>query len=122
MVIHILPNMKTMRSIVFGAAVLLIAGCATTFKPWQLSEIQEGMETDQVEKILGAPDFTISKDGAEYLYYTYSEELSPISSVSLESNEGLERRVKEFDRTLKEYKYEVMMVDDKVVNYKELLD
>ncbi|MEE9369584.1 MAG: outer membrane protein assembly factor BamE [Pontiella sp.] len=122
MIDTILSIMKTMRAMAFGVAVFLIAGCATTFKPWKLSEIKEGMEKDQVHKILGAPDFVINKDGAEYLYYIYSEELSPVSSVSLDSNEGIERRVEEFNRTLKEYKYEVMIVDNEVVNYKELLD
>jgi outer membrane protein assembly factor BamE (lipoprotein component of BamABCDE complex) len=114
--------MKTMRAIAFGVAVFLIAGCTTTFKPWKLSEIQEGMEKDQVVQILGNPDFSLNKDGAEYLYYTYQEELSPISDVSLESAQGIERRVEEFNRTLNEYKYEVMIVDGRVVNYKEMQD
>ena len=114
--------MKTMRALAFGVAVVLIAGCATTFKPWQLSEIQEGQDREHVVKTLGAPDFTLDKDGAEYLYYTYQEELAPVSSVSLETNEGVEQRVKALDRTLKEYKYEVMLVDGKVVNYKEIED
>ncbi len=114
--------MKTMRAIAFGVAVFLIAGCATTFKPWKLSEVQEGMEKEQVVKILGNPDFALDRDGAEYFYYTYQEEMSPVSDVSLNTDEGIERRVEEFNRTLKEYKYEVMLVDGKVVNYKEIQD
>lgn len=101
-------------------ALLILAGCATTFKPWSLSKVQEGMEREQVTRILGEPDYTVNKDGAEYLYYTYREDLPPVSDVSLETNEGIERRAKAFDRTLKDYKYEVMMVDGKMVNYKEL--
>ncbi len=114
--------MKTIKAIAFGVAILLIAGCATTFKPWKLSDVQEGMERELVVKVLGNPDFTVDKDGAEYLYYTYQEEMTPVSDVTLDTQEGIERRVEEFDRTLKDYKYEVMIVDGKVVNYKEIQD
>ncbi|MEA2068234.1 MAG: outer membrane protein assembly factor BamE [Verrucomicrobiota bacterium] len=112
--------MKTIRTVMAVAGVFLIAGCATTFKPWKLSEVNEGMERDQVVKILGAPDYAVNKDGAEYIYYTYREELAPMSDVSLETEAGLERRVEEFNRTLKEGKYEVKLVEGKVVTHKEL--
>lgn len=114
--------MKTTLRIAFGVAVLLVAGCATTFKPWQLSEIQEGMAQDQVVKILGMPDSSTTKNGAEYYYYSYKEEMTPVSDVTLETTEGIDRRVEEFNRTLKESKYEVILVDGKLLNYKELLD
>jgi len=112
--------MKRMKPIVLGVAVLLIAGCATTFKPWKLSEIEEGMERDQVLKILGTPDFMVTEDGAEHLYFTYTEDLAPASDVTLKTQEDIDRRVKAFDRSLKEYKYDVILVDGKVLNYKEV--
>ena len=117
-----LSVMKTIRIIISVAVAFLIAGCATTFKPWKLSEVNEGMERDQVVKILGAPDYAVNKDGAEYIYYTYREELAPMSDVSLETEAGIERRVEKFNRTLKENKYEIKLVDDKVVTHKELED
>jgi outer membrane protein assembly factor BamE (lipoprotein component of BamABCDE complex) len=117
-----LSTMKTMRTIMSVAVVCLVAGCATTFKPWKLSEVQEGMERDEVVKILGAPDYTVNKDGAEYIYYTYREELAPMSEVSLETDAGIERRVEEFNRTLKEGKYEIELIEGKVVAHKELKD
>ena len=80
------------------------------------------MERTQVVGVLGEPDYTVNKDGAEYLYYSYQEEMSPIADVTLESPEGLERRVAEFERKIREYKYEVVLVDGRVINYKELLD
>ena len=113
---------KTIQAVAFGVAIFLIAGCATTFKPWKLSDIQEGMNKDQVVKALGNPDFVVTKDGEECLYYTYREELAPVSDVSLETDEGIERRVEGFNRTLNEYKYEVKLVDGKVLSYKELKD
>jgi outer membrane protein assembly factor BamE (lipoprotein component of BamABCDE complex) len=114
--------MKTMKLILSSAFILLAAGCATTFKPWNLSNVQEGMPREQVIATLGDPDYTVNKDGAEYLYYTYQEELAPISDDSLKTKEALELRVGELNRTLKDYKYEVMLVEGKVLNYKELKD
>lgn len=112
--------MKTISIISAAVAVLVFAGCATTFKPWNLSNVQEGMDKAQVTQILGEPDYTVNKDGAEFLYYTYREEMAPVSDASLESTEGMERRFEQFNRTLKDYKYEVVLVDGKLVNYKEL--
>ena len=115
--------MKTMKTVLAAAAVsLLIVGCATTFKPWQLSEVKEGMSEEQVVKILGEPDYTESKDGAKYLYYSYMEDLMPASSATFNSQEAIDRWAEELDRTLDEIKYKVVLVDDKLINYKELRD
>lgn len=78
------------------------------------------MDREQVVKILGEPDYTVEKDGAEYLYYTYQEELAPATDVSLDTAEGIDRRVEGFTRTLEDEKYEVVIVDGKLLNYKEL--
>lgn len=114
--------MKIKRLLPTAVVVSLLMGCATTFKPWKLSDVQEGMDRDQVVKILGAPDHSVEKDGAEYLYYSYREELAPAPDVSLETAEGIDRRVEEFNRTLEDVKYEVVIVEGKLVNYKELRD
>ena len=114
--------MKTISILAAALVLALVAGCATTFKPWKLSEVQEGMPREELVEILGEPDHTVTKNGAEYLYYTYREELPPVSDASLETRENIDRRVAELDRTMKEYKYEVMLVDGSVVNYKEKLD
>ncbi|MDF7808915.1 outer membrane protein assembly factor BamE [Pontiellaceae bacterium B12219] len=113
--------MKKIRTVLaITVASLMVAGCATTFKPWKLSDVQEGMERDQVVKILGNPDYTETKNGAEYLYYSFTEDLIPPSSISYDDPEALERRIKELNRTLDEHKYEVVLIDGKMVNYKEL--
>ena len=75
--------------------------------------------TGQVVQILGRPDYTVEKDGAEYLYYSYVEEPPPYSSVA-DTPENLERRANELSKTLNETKYEVVMVEGKMINYKEL--
>jgi outer membrane protein assembly factor BamE (lipoprotein component of BamABCDE complex) len=112
--------MKTMRTLPAALALLILAGCATTFKPWNLSNVREGMEREQVTQLLGEPDYTIDKDGAEYLYYSFREEMAPAGEAALDTSEQIERRADALDRTLKEHKYEVMLVDGKLVNYKEL--
>lgn len=107
-------------SLMLATVVLFLAGCATTFRPWKLSDVQEGMAKDEVVKILGQPDYTEERDDAEYFYYTYREEPAPAPEASMETNEEIERRIGQLNRTLKESKYEVMLVEGKVVNYKEL--
>lgn len=117
-----LKNMKTIKTILAAATVsLLIAGCSTSFKPWQLSDVKEGMNKEQIVKILGKPDYTEEKDGAEYLYYSYTEDLTP-ASTTLDTTDSVERRAEELSRTLSESKFEVVMVDGKMINYKALQD
>lgn len=114
-------NSATMKWIAACAAVLMLAGCATTFKPWKLSDVEPGMDKNSLIKMLGEPDRTESKDGAEYLYYTHREDFNANSSYAFsDSNEALETRVKEVTRTLEDVTYEIMLVDGKLVNYKEL--
>ena len=64
--------MKTIKSLLTATCLsLFIAGCATPFKPWQLSDVQEGMNREQIVGTLGVPDYSVHKDGSEYLYYSY---------------------------------------------------
>lgn len=114
--------MKTIKSMLAVACLsLFVAGCATTFKPWQLSEIQEGMNREQVVGSLGEPDYTVNKDGAEYLYYSYEQELSPTTAAGLGAD-NMDRKAEALSQSLTVTKYEVVMLDGKLVNYKELKD
>lgn len=111
----------TAKLISAGVAVLLLAGCATTFKPWKLSDIETGMEKSQVINALGEPDRSEMREGSEFLYYTYREDLNPGSANTMgTSDEAIEARVQELSRAMETYTYEVMFVDGKLVNYKEL--
>lgn len=116
--------MKTIRYFLALAAVAAIAGCATTFRPWLLSEVHEGMSKEQVVKVLGEPDFVEMKDGTEHLHYTYREDYNPSLSAdtSYEADATRELRAMEVKRSMEEYHYVVIFADGKVVNYKELTD
>jgi outer membrane protein assembly factor BamE (lipoprotein component of BamABCDE complex) len=114
--------MKNLKHIVLVVALILVAGCATTFRPWMLSEIEEGMTRGQVVKILGEPDRVEARDGSEFLYYSYSEDYSPPlsedSGQAYDANREL--RKQQLKRNLREYKYSVKLVDGKVQTYTEI--
>lgn len=80
------------------------------------------MSRDQVVGILGEPDHVEKKNGSEYLYYSYLEEPAPLGVDVVEGAENIERRAEEFSRTMDEVRYEVVLVDGKMINYKELQD
>lgn len=105
-------------------SLVLILGCTTTFRPWKLSEIEEGMSRQQVVQILGEPDSVSTKDGADLLYYSYRESYNPpMSSDDINAPRaggGFEE--KQLKRSMKEYKYVVKLVDGEVQHYKELID
>ena len=113
-----------MRYFLALASVIMLAGCASTFRPWNLSRIEDGMDRSQVVEILGEPDFTVMQDGAEHLHYIYREDAHPPLSDGMPYESSLEQEMdaKRIQRSLKQYEYDVILMDDKVVNYKEVLD
>jgi hypothetical protein len=64
----------------------------------------------------------VTKEGSEYLYYSYDEEPPPSSSLYYEDKGSVERRADELSASLTTTKYEVVLVDGKLINYKELKD
>lgn len=116
--------MKLIKYSAFVVVLALLVGCATTFRPWRLSEIEEGMDRAQVVSILGEPDSIEMKEGAELLYYSYSENHNPApADTDVRSYDATrEFREQQLKRSLKEYNYAVKLVDGKVQNYKELTD
>ena len=113
--------MKTMRYSIVLASALLLAGCTTNFRPWNLSAVTEGMERDQVVQLLGPPDFVENKDGTEYLHYTYREDYNP-ASIYIPAGQDNDRAFRDLDseKPFQEYEYVVILTDGKVINYKEL--
>ena len=104
-------------------AALILAGCATTFRPWNLSEVTEGMDRDQVTQLLGEPDYIFVKDGAEHLRYTYQEDFSPSSMPvdrTFENDIDQKRQAMQIERYIQVLEYDVILVDGKVLNYKEV--
>lgn len=115
--------MKPLNYISFAAVLVLLVGCATTFRPWKLSEVQEGMDKSQVVKILGEPDSVEMKEGAEFLHYAYSEDYNPTpASADIQPSDAvaLSLRDQEIKKSFKEYRYVVKLVDGKVQTYKEI--
>jgi len=104
--------MKSIKNILLIALFALLAGCATTFRPWEFSEVKEGMNRAQVEKILGKPSRIESKDGVEFLYYSYHEDYNPASGQSIQEQQA--------KRSMKTRNYVVKMVGDKVQTAEEV--
>jgi hypothetical protein len=117
-------SMKSMTRASLAALLVLLAGCATTFRPWNLSQIEEGMSRAEVVRILGEPDSMAIKNGAELLYYTYMESYNPpLSDDSIHSGVS-DRRFwdRQMVKGFKEYRYSVKLVDGKVLSYREITD
>lgn len=119
-----LPDMKPMKQIVLVVTLVLLAGCATTFRPWKLSEVEEGMTRAQVVHILGEPDSVETKNGSEFLHYSYREDYNPplVDDTVQARNASRGIQNQRIKQGLKEYRYAVKLVDGKVQNYKELTD
>ena len=119
-----LLGMKAINYVSFIALLALLAGCATPFRPWKLSEVQEGMNRAQVVELLGEPDSVEMKDGAEYFYYSYRENnnLAPANSDVRADDADRALRELQIQSSFNEYKYTVKMVDGKMQSYKELQD
>ena len=115
-------SMKSLKHIALVVVLLLVAGCATTFRPWNLSEIEEGMSRSQVVGGLGEPDRAEAEGEVELLYYSYSENQNlPLSADSIQAYESdRELRKQQIGRSLREYNYSVKLVDGKVLTYTEL--
>ena len=111
-----------MRLLVGTVSLVLLAGCATTFRPWNLSEIHEGMDRSEVVQVLGEPDFTEMADGEEQLHYLYQEDYNPSANATpfYAQDSNMAFRDLEKRTAFKEYEYVVVLVDGKVVRYSEL--
>jgi hypothetical protein len=115
--------MKTMRYFLSLAVLLIFSGCATTFRPWNLSEVKEGMSRSEVEQVLGEPDYVFVKDGAEHLRYSYREDFTPSSMpVDTAHDRTIDPKTQSMriERSLTVLEYDVILVDGRVINYKEV--
>lgn len=116
--------MKPTRHVALVLSLALLAGCATTFRPWKLSEIREGMARAEVVRILGDPDFSEMGNGAEFLHYSYRENYNPplASDPTRTYDTGNRFQARQLRRSLKEYKFAIKLVEGRVQDYKELTD
>lgn len=102
-------------------ACLIISGCTTTFRPWNLSQIHEGMGREQVVMILGDPDFTEVRNGVEEMHYSYQEDYNP-SAASIpfyDEKTDMAFRDLENGRRFRQYEYVVTLEKGTVTGYEE---
>lgn len=104
--------MKTVNYISFIALFTLLVGCATTIRPYTFEQVTEGMDQAQVENLIGKPDRVESKDGAEFLHYSYHEDYDPTGL-----NGGIQTQ--QAKRSMKTRNYVIKMVDGKVETAEE---
>ena len=112
-----------MRYFLALGAALILSGCATTFRPWSLSEVTEGMDRDQVVQLLGEPDYVFVKDDAEHMRYSYQEDFTHSSMpVDMASDRVIDpkKQAMRVERSLNTLEYDVILVNDQVINYKEV--
>jgi len=106
------------------AALVLLTGCATTFRPWELEKVQPGMTRQDVEHVLGAPDSVSTNNGTVYLHYSYAESYVPPAPESdpraYRTEQPLRRNA--VRRSLEISRYVVKLADDKVIDYAETPD
>ena len=116
--------MKTKKLLLsVGVVSLLLMGCATTFRPWKLSEVQENMSKDQVLSILGQPSSMTESNGVECLYYTYSKDYNPPPSSDISTditNPEMRWQAYQIKQSAKQERYVVKIVDGKVLSYEEI--
>jgi len=120
--------MKTIKYIALVMALAFLASCATTFKPWKLSEVQEGMERSQVVRLLGEPDLVETQNGEEHLHYSYRESYNPpmaadsVYEYDATREDDWESHQKQMEKSFKKNQFIVILLDGKVMNYKEVQD
>ena len=99
--------------------LLLFTGCSTTFKPWTLSQLSPGMTTEQVTQKLGAPHHISQKDGSVIYHYTYTEPIPLQNEIVMQREDSVLPMRTEPHVEINTYHYEVVLVDGKLMNYKE---
>lgn len=104
--------MKTKSYISALALLALLVGCTTTIRPYTFEQVTVGMDKAQVEKLIGEPDRVESKDGAEFLYYSYHEDYDPGSSGGIQAQQA--------KRSMKTNNYVIKLVDGKVETTEEM--
>lgn len=109
-----------MIKIILGIGLFLtLNGCQTVFKPWLLSELSTGMSSEQVIEKLGEPASIVSREAAKVLVYSYTEPVKLQSEFSNRETLGLMHSSLQPNRPMKQHQYELIFVDNTLINYKE---
>ena len=109
-----------MMKLALGLGLFLaLIGCQTVFKPWLLSEISTGMSSEQVIEKLGEPTSIVSRETAKVFVYTYTEPIKLQSEFPYGENPHLSHSSLQPDRSMKQYQYELIFIENALINYKE---
>jgi len=82
--------------------------------------MQENMTGAQVIGILGEPQSSINTSGTNYLFYSYTENLS--DGFDARDDGDFSRQADRFNRSFREYMYEVWLVNDRLAGYRRITD
>lgn len=116
-----------MKRTTIGSVLVLalLAGCSATFRPWRLSELESGMDRDQVIRLLGEPDFSEITERSEWLYYTYRSDYNPPPATDDMRASEVSRRLEfgqQASRGTETSRYVVRLEDGKMTEYREVTD
>ena len=114
--------MKRANYVAMAFVGAILAGCVTTFHPWDLSKIEPGMTKEQVIAILGKPSDVKQSGDFEWLEYTYTESpvVAPLEGSGLNFDQKYPFFEKQIEREMQTYRYAVELQNGKVVSYKEI--
>lgn len=105
------------------SAVILVAGCATSFHPRNLGDVEQGMSREQVLEILGKPE-SVERDGTtHYLHYSYSEGHMTVpsdGSTQVFNDPVMNNDNQQLERRLRMRKYVVILEDGKMASFNEV--
>ena len=99
--------------------LLLLNGCATVFKPWLLSELSTGMNSEQVREKLGEPKSIVYREDTTVFVYSYTEPIKLQSAFPNWETPLLSKSSLQPLMSIKQYHYELTFVDNALINYKE---
>ena len=109
-----------MIKLVLGLGLFLtLNGCQTVFKPWLLSELSTGMSSEQVIEKLGEPTSIVSRESAKVFVYSYTEPIKLQSEFPNWENPLLLHSSLQSDGFMKQYQYELIFIDNVLINYRE---
>lgn len=104
----------------FGLGLLLLLnGCQTVFKPWLLSELSAGMSSEQVKEKIGEPTSIASREAAMVFVYSYIEPIKLQSEFPNLEKPHLLHSYLQPNMSIKQNHYELIFVDNALINYKE---
>jgi outer membrane protein assembly factor BamE (lipoprotein component of BamABCDE complex) len=114
--------MKMIKHLPVIVTLMIMAGCATTFKPVSLQEVTPGMTQEQVVALLGDPNTTSREGESVTLHYDYIEGIDQNTFDStIEGDHASSKRMeRNLERQTRVQRFEVHLLDGKVVSHHQV--